>query len=172
MLNERAAVSCETLKRVEVMKVTFVALKVSASSVACVVTSVPRGVDALSAKASRPVEKGIGVGGARLLVKMTGGVVAEASASLQKMSLAARGGMPGSLRVLMGHGSEFEHSVSQCCCKSAAWQSRWTIGKPLKVAQHFDSCPLCGLLLSSCKIADACHANINDCFFSGRLLST
>ncbi|KAH8612708.1 hypothetical protein ERJ75_000862600 [Trypanosoma vivax] len=160
MLNEKAAVSCETLKRVEVMKVTFVALKVSAGSVARVVTSVPRRVGTLSAKASRPVEKGTGVCGTQLLVKMTGGVVVEASASLQKMSLAARDGMPGSLRVLMDRDSEFEHSVSEWCCEDVAWQSRWTIGKPLKGAQHFDLCALCELS-SSCKIADACHANIN-----------
>ncbi|KAG8343025.1 hypothetical protein TRVL_06155 [Trypanosoma vivax] len=120
MFNERAAVICEIWMGLEVMKVTFVALKASASSVACMVTRVPRGVDALSAKASRPVEKGIGVCGAQLLVKMTGGVLAEASAALQKMSLAARGGVSVSLRALMGHDSEFEHSVSQCCCKGAA----------------------------------------------------
>ncbi|KAG8341448.1 hypothetical protein TRVL_07719 [Trypanosoma vivax] len=162
MLNEKAAVSCEILKRVVVMKVTFVALKVSASSVACMVTSVPRRVGALRVKASRPVEKGTGVCGARLLVEMTGGVMAEASASLQKMSLAARGGVSGGFRASMGRDSEFEHIVSQWCCKSAAWQSRWTIGKPLKVAQHFGSCPLCELLSSSCKIADTYSANIND----------
>ncbi|KAH8607926.1 hypothetical protein ERJ75_001375200 [Trypanosoma vivax] len=111
ILSERAAVSCELLKRLKV-KVTLVALKVSASGVACVVTSVPRRVGALSAKASRPVEKGFGVCGAQLLVKMTGGVMAEASAALQKTSLAARGGMSGGPRALMGHGSEFEHSIS------------------------------------------------------------
>ncbi|KAH8620275.1 hypothetical protein ERJ75_000077400 [Trypanosoma vivax] len=146
MLSEKAEVSCETLKPVEV---TFVALKVSASSVACMVTSVPRRVGALRAKASRAVEKGIGVCGARLLVEMTDGLMVEASAALQKMSLAARGGMSGSLCTLMGHDSEFEHSVSQWCCEGAAWQSHWTIGKPLKGAQHFDSCALCELLLSS-----------------------
>ncbi|KAH8619316.1 hypothetical protein ERJ75_000177400 [Trypanosoma vivax] len=120
MLSEKAAVSCEMLKRLKVMKVTFVALKVSASSVACTVTSVPRGVDALSAKANQPVEKGIGVCGAQLLVKMTGDVMAETSAVLQKMSLAAHGGVSVGPRASMGHGSEFEHSVSQSCCKGAA----------------------------------------------------
>ncbi|KAH8619294.1 hypothetical protein ERJ75_000180800 [Trypanosoma vivax] len=120
MLSEKAAVSCETLKRVEVMKVTFVALKVSASSVARVVTSVPRRVGALRAKASRPVEKGISMGGPQPLVKMTCDLMAEASSVLQKMSFAARGGVSGSLCALMGHGGKFERSASQWCCKGAA----------------------------------------------------
>ncbi|KAG8343236.1 hypothetical protein ERJ75_000072900 [Trypanosoma vivax] len=120
MFNERAAVSCEIWKRLKVMKVTFVALKASASSVACMVTRVPRRVGALRVKASRPVERGIGVGGARLLVKMTGGVMVETSFALQKMSFAARGGVSGGFRASMGHGSKFEHSASQWCCKGAA----------------------------------------------------
>ncbi|KAH8619460.1 hypothetical protein ERJ75_000165500 [Trypanosoma vivax] len=120
MLNEKAAVSCELLKLLEVMKATFVGLKVSASGVACTVTSVPRRVGALRAKASRPVEKGIGVGGTQHLVEVTGGVMAEASAALQKMSLAARGGVSVGPHASIGHDSEFEHSVSQSCCKGAA----------------------------------------------------
>ncbi|KAG8343998.1 hypothetical protein TRVL_05179 [Trypanosoma vivax] len=90
MLNKRTAVICEIWKRLKVMKATFVALKASASSVACMVTSVPRRVGALRAKASRPVEKGAGVCGAQPLVEMTGGVVTETSFILQKMLLAAR----------------------------------------------------------------------------------
>ncbi|CCD19393.1 hypothetical protein ERJ75_000167400 [Trypanosoma vivax] len=111
MLNEKAALSCEIWKRLDVMEATFVALKAFASNVTSMATNTLRTVEALKAKASRHGEKGTGTGGMQSAMKMTSDAMAEASAMLQKLS---RGGMPSSLQTLLVHDSEFRHSVSRC----------------------------------------------------------